>query len=406
MRIALLTDGIFPYVIGGMQKHSYFLVKELVRQGHTVYLFHCNETTLDASALTLFTAEEKKYIKPFLLPFPHTAYYPFHYLHESYLYSSSIYKALEPLLPDTDFIFAQGFCAWALIEKHGQRNEKRKSLPPVAVHFHGLEMFQHIPSFKAAVSRYPLQRAVKINMHGAEYSISYGGGITAIMEKIIGKDKIWEIPAGVESKWLNPSPLLPVTGKIRFVFVGRYERRKGIAELNRAIKILLADPANASFSFSFIGDIPPDERLTAKAVTYHGKISSEKEMADILRGCDVLVCPSYAEGMPNVILEAMACGLAVIATAVGAVPMLVDASNGWLIDSPLVSLITAAMQEAMKDDRLVEKKKASVEKIKNQFLIEKVTALLIKKMETACTLQLNPIAIGLSKCTNSKHRHN
>ena len=44
------------------------------------------------------------------------------------------------------------------------------------------------------------------------------------------------------------------------------------------------------------------------------------------------MCPSYSEGMPNVIMEAMSRGLAIIATDVGAVSKLVDEENGWLIN--------------------------------------------------------------------------
>ena len=40
MRIALITDGIYPYVMGGMQKHSYFLAKFLAKNKIYVDLFH------------------------------------------------------------------------------------------------------------------------------------------------------------------------------------------------------------------------------------------------------------------------------------------------------------------------------------------------------------------------------
>ena len=47
--------------------------------------------------------------------------------------------------------------------------------------------------------------------------------------------------------------------------------------------------------------------------------------------CDILLCPSYSEGMPNVILEAMSRGLAIIATNVGAIRLLVSEDNGVLL---------------------------------------------------------------------------
>ena len=47
MKISLLTDGIFPYVIGGMQKHSYYLVKYFAQIGVYVDLYHTNQSKLD-----------------------------------------------------------------------------------------------------------------------------------------------------------------------------------------------------------------------------------------------------------------------------------------------------------------------------------------------------------------------
>lgn len=370
MRIALLTDGIHPYVIGGMQKHSYFLARELARQKHTVYLFHCNQSNYDANKLEFFSGEERKNIKPFLIPFPANKHFPLHYIAESYEYSKAIHQALKPHLKEIDFIFAQGFCAWHLL-KH-----KSNSSPPVAVHFHGLEMFQHIPSFKAQFSRYFLQRAVKANIRRADYTISFGGKLDSILQGITDKSKIWEIPGGIESTWLTGAVPAPTT-KTRFVFIGRYERRKGIPELNAAIKSL---PSDTPFTIDFIGNIPAEQRIYGPNVCYHGKIASEADIKDLLANCDVLVCPSYAEGMPTVIMEAMACGLAIIATDVGAVSKLVAPSNGWLIDGPAADKIAAALLSAIDDKGLQQKKEASLQKIKSSFLVEQVTALLIGKM--------------------------
>jgi|SRR6185312_14932935 len=373
MKIAILTDGIHPYVIGGMQKHSFYLVRELARNGHTVYLFHCNESKYDATKLDFFSEEERKHIKSFVIPFPHKSYYPFHYLFESYSYSESIYTALKPFLAEIDFIFAQGFCAWALLNI-----SMLKPIPPVAIHFHGLEMYQNIPSFKAQISRYFLRRLVKHNIDKANYAISYGGKITTILGKITDKRKIWEVPAAIESSWPVEKPI-PVSDKVRFVFVGRYERRKGIPELNQAIEKL---SGNTGFTIDFIGDIPEQKKLSYPFVKYHGKLSSEGEIKQILCGCDVLVCPSYAEGMPNVIMEAMACGLAIIATNVGAVSLLVDKQNGYLLPGPKVNLIHDAMKDLIsRKTELPAMKQASLTRIKENFLMEAVTKQLLTKLE-------------------------
>lgn len=374
MRIALLTDGIFPYAIGGMQKHSYQVAKQLAKLGHTVYLFHCHDANKDSSKLELFTEEEKKNIRPFLIPFPKNGHYPLHYINESKQYSKAIYNALLPLLPETDFVIAQGFCAWELLHK------KQTNTPPVAVHFHGLEMYQKIPGLKARLSSYFLRNAVYDNLFNTDYAISYGGGITTILKELVPAEKIWEVPGCVDEQWLVDTAK-PVGAKVRFVFLGRFERRKGIIELNEALKKLLTE-SPSDFEFVFIGDIPDKYKIEADNIFYKGKIEVGDEIQYQLSQCDVMVAPSYAEGMPNSIMEAMAQGIAIIATDVGSVSTLVNDENGWLLPTPFPEVIAVAMRSAIKNkQRVQEKKAASLKKIKQGFLLEQSVNELGRLME-------------------------
>ena len=371
MNIALLTDGVYPYVIGGMQKHSLQQAKYFAQQKHTVYLFHCNESKYDISKLEFFTEEEKKHIKSFVIPFPHKSYFPFHYLFESKEYSRLIYQSLQKVIGEIDFIYAQGFCAWALPDN---------GIPPVAVHFHGLEMFQIIPGLKSNIAKIFLRKAVKENVKKADYNISYGGKITGILASISDKQKIWEVPGGIDEAWFTPNRN-KVGVNIKFVFTGRYERRKGIIELNAAITKLL--PAGG-FTFDFIGPIPAEHKVNSPDITYHGQQSSEAAIKQILAGADILVCPSYSEGMPNVIMEAMACGLAIVATDVGAVSLLVNNDNGWLIKNTNAEEVYKTIAEVLKvkPDMLEQKKLCSAEKIKS-YTAEKVMEGLMKHIEEA-----------------------
>src|SRR5687767_10936039 len=145
MRVALLTDGIYPYVIGGMQKHSYYLAKFLAQNQIHVDLFHFNQSPLDIEKLDCFDPDERRYISSFIVNFPSFPSLPGHYLRESYHYSELIFTQLEKDLKKYDFIYAKGFAGWKLIE------EKKKGLecPPIGVNFHGYEMFQPAPGLKA-----------------------------------------------------------------------------------------------------------------------------------------------------------------------------------------------------------------------------------------------------------------
>ena len=100
---------------------------------------------------------------------------------------------------------------------------------------------------------------------------------------------------------------------------------------------------------------------------------------------DIIVVPSYSEGMPTVILEAMASGCAVIATDVGAVSEQVDSSNGWIISPGDLALLKSTMVDAMKlpEKELFKKKNSSIQRIIDKFLWDKVIAKTINNV-TKC----------------------
>src|SRR6218665_1951780 len=112
MRIALITDGIWPYVLGGMQKHSYYVCKYLARQKVQVDLFHFNQSDFEIQKLEFFTPEELQYIKARVIPFPKSLPFPGHYLYNSWRYSKQVYKAIGPELLSYDFIYTKGFTGW------------------------------------------------------------------------------------------------------------------------------------------------------------------------------------------------------------------------------------------------------------------------------------------------------
>jgi len=381
MHIALLTDGVFPYVIGGMQKHSYYLVKYLCQNQIYVDLFHFNQSNLNIDKLEVFTDEEKKYLNARVLKFPKHSTLPGHYIRESYEYSEIIFDSIKNDLGKYDFIYCKGFAGWKLIK------EKRKGLscPPIGVKFHGLNMFQSAYSFKNKLELFILRKPALYNMKNADYVFSYGGKITDLTGQIgIENSKIIEIPTGVDNQWIINNRINEIKSNeiINFLFIGRYDKVKGILELNNAIDEL--NKKNEKFIFHFIGPIPEDKKLHFNNIKYHGQISDVKQIQNVLQMCDVLVCPSHSEGMPNVILEAMAMGLAVIASDVGAINKMVDSSNGLLVSQGnKVQLENALIQYIGLDKSiLLSQKIASVKKINNEFkwdiIVEKLNAQITK----------------------------
>ncbi len=378
-KIALITDGVWPYVIGGMQKHSYYLCKYFAKNKIHVELFHFNQSDLDIEKLEVFTEEEKEYIHATVVPFPNIAKGFGHYIINSYRYSLNVFELIKDKLTDYDFVYTKGFTGWHII-----REKKRSDLncPPIGVKFHGYEMFQRAPDLKSKLTQILLLRKpVKEISLSADVVFSYGGKITDIIKSFgVPSNKIVELPSGVEES-IVANEINSTVQKIKFVYLGRYERRKGVEELNKALRSL---GSNLNFEFHFIGPIPTEKQLQLPFIKYHGEIRDKQQLNSLLKQCDVLVCPSWSEGMPNVILEAMANGLTVLATNVGATNVLVNANTGWLIENSSSREIKNAMEKIIATVPKVidSKKKASLNLIKEKFTWEKLIVELIQKLRS------------------------
>lgn len=365
MHIAVLTDGITPYVTGGMQRHSYHLVRSFLSQDVKVTLVHTvgrdTEMPSQETVCQLLGAKDGQ-LEVIGVPFPKKDDMPGHYIRESYTFSCDIYAALAERWSQFDFVYAKGYTAWCLLEK----KKKGVHIAPIGIKFHGYEMFQKTRRLKTRLEQFMLKPPVVFMNRQADVVFSYGGEITNIIEQMgVMRKNIYEIGSGIDSEWLRSEPS-PVNKPMRFLFIGRNERRKGIGELMSAGKHISADIAE----FHWVGPISNTTHLDQAQHHFYGEISDSEKLKAIIDTCDVLVVPSHSEGMPNVILEAMARGLAVIATKVGAVPKMVSDENGRLIEPAKPKVLRAALSDFanMPKDELQLKKMASLTKVSNQFL--------------------------------------
>jgi len=366
MKIALLTDGITPYCIGGMQRHSSNLCKHLLELGYEVTLVHCvyNNQKLPRNQEVKLSFNNHSNLTVFGLKFPSLGRMPGHYLRESHQYSIDIFNKLKEDWSAFDIVIAKGFTAWHLLDL---KRKKKINVGPIAVNFHGLEMFQTPATFSERIKSWLLKDPVKWNLKHADYVISYGGKITEILIQLnIEKSKIAEIPSGIDSDWV-------VTQRIQnehpvFVFLGRYERRKAIEEINVVLK------NHTHIQFHFIGDIPFRKRIKSKNITYHGPQKDKKSICELLDACDAIVSPSYSEGMPNVLLEGMSRGLVPIATNVGAVQVLVNDQCGILIETPkeLENAIIKFSEMSQAERQTLAN--ASLQQVQTNFVWEKIRA--------------------------------
>ncbi|MDP3082625.1 MAG: glycosyltransferase family 4 protein [Rubrivivax sp.] len=125
---------------------------------------------------------------------------------------------------------------------------------------------------------------------------------------------------------------------VRLLFLGWLEREKGVLDLLEACARL---PENSPFELELIGDghAMPEARIHVAAhgltgkVKFHGWLQGEAKNAVLARS-DVLVLPSWSEGLPNAMIEAMAAKLSVVVTAVGNIPDVVTTGKNALVVPP------------------------------------------------------------------------
>ena len=156
--------------------------------------------------------------------------------------------------------------------------------------------------------------------------------------------------SGVNVEKFSPTPLPEAPG---FLCISRLIRDKGVVEyleaarklhqLRPQVRCVLVGPFDTNPSA-----IQPEELqryIDDGSVVYVGE---QKDVQPYLRACTAYVLPSYHEGTPKTVLEAMACGRPAITTdAPGCRETVTDGVNGWLVPVKDVDAIVAAMERIL-----------------------------------------------------------
>jgi glycosyltransferase involved in cell wall biosynthesis len=372
MRWLLLTDGMSPFELGGMQKHSANLLKQLLLAGDEVDVAHCitgtnsfhtNEEVLERLSIS---PSASCTIQQFT--FPKMGNLPGHYLKESYAYSLSLFKHYQQREGYWDVVFAQGFTGWKFIEER----KKGKWRVPIINHFHGLEMFQAALGWKDRLQQWMFRSPVLWNIRNADFTVSLGGRINQILsDQGVDRNKILDLPVAIDANWLRKDEK-KVHLPLQLLFVGRFETRKGLKQLLEAFTTW--DQQGNDIRLTVVGNIPPTQRIKHANVHFKGVIQEEQKMKDIMDNHDVLVVPSFSEGMPTVILEAMSRKMAIMCTKVGATEVMVNEENGFLLESPKVADILHGLKKISlwSPEQINEMGRISWEKVNVNWTWEKV----------------------------------
>jgi colanic acid/amylovoran biosynthesis glycosyltransferase len=164
--------------------------------------------------------------------------------------------------------------------------------------------------------------------------------------------KLHVVPCGVDASFLD-GEAVPVPAEPRLVSIGRLAEQKGQLLLVEALGEL--HRRGRDFHLTLVGDGElrgPIERAVAalgleRKVTLAGW-ADEAAVRRQLLAARALVLPSFAEGLPVVIMEALALGRPVVSTYVAGIPELVETGkNGWLVPAGSVTDLVTALEEVL-----------------------------------------------------------
>lgn len=136
----------------------------------------------------------------------------------------------------------------------------------------------------------------------------------------------------------------------RFLLIARLLREKGICEFAEAARLLRADYPQARFQLlgrfdTNPGALGPQDMAQWQQEGLIEYLGETDDVRPFLRDCTVYVLPSWREGMPRTVMEAMAVGRAVVTTDVpGCRETVVDRENGFLVPARNPQALAAAMR--------------------------------------------------------------
>jgi glycosyltransferase involved in cell wall biosynthesis len=180
----------------------------------------------------------------------------------------------------------------------------------------------------------------------AEKCIGLGARPDATKVIITGVDREAFAPRSREAARLALG--LPVDGQL-ILYVGRLSEEKGAID---ALNAFERTRRSGDVRLAFVGDGPLLGRLRQRAVERNdvivtGSLDGAK-VSDWLASCDLLTLPSYHEGTPNVVLEALSSGRPIVATRVGGIPDVCSSPvYGELVSPGAISELTSAYERVL-----------------------------------------------------------
>lgn len=172
----------------------------------------------------------------------------------------------------------------------------------------------------------------------------------------------------------------PITKRKEIIgYIGRFSEEKGVMNLLESILEILK--INNNLKFIIGGDGPLKNEI--KNFIYNNNISENvnliewiehDDLPNILNELKLIILPSYTEGLPNILIESMACGTPVLATSVGSIPDIIsNEENGFIMDGNSPKTITKSILKILEFPNLQKITINANETVKERFNINYVS---------------------------------
>ncbi|AMM41433.1 MAG TPA: glycosyltransferase family 1 protein [Candidatus Atribacteria bacterium] len=243
----------------------------------------------------------------------------------------------------------------------------------VIVHLHG----GYFRKFYEGSSKL-MKNLIEWTLKEVKRAIVLGESLRYIFQGLVPDERIVVVPNGVDEKLFEKTNLTIDTkskNHIKVLFLGNLIKSKGFFDVIKAIPKVIRRYSNVKFIFA--GKFPNNYREQNEVFRYieQNKLDSVVKFMEVVPGekkiklllfSDVFIFPSYNEGHPFVILEAMAAGLPIITTDVGAIrETVIDKENGFIIEKNNPKQIAEKIITLIKNPEL---RKKMGEKSRQRFL--------------------------------------
>jgi glycosyltransferase involved in cell wall biosynthesis len=309
---------------------------------------------------------------------PFIPIYPF-YIHLHGLFVNKIFKSLETQID--------------IVHVH-------TPLPPLIKTSHPIILTMHTPMLSD--TNYIKIRSVyslftKISARFVSYPlelkhIKSSDIITTVSESVaqelkeygLNLDEVSVASNGVDEKFFYPSKKESKNDKKYIMYAGRIDREKGLFDLVESAKAICSERSDVSFIIAGNGKDLNKLRQKIKKTGFEDRFIflgqvDKNELVKLYQNATLFIFPSYHEGLPTVLLEAMSCGLPVIATDVrGNRDLISHGENGLLVPPKNPKKMAETIITLLEDEKLMKQlgknaRKTTVEKytwnvVSNNFL--------------------------------------